>query len=112
QSALCGAIGTLGALASRDQSGVGDFIEVSAQEAIVDILEMGLAQWTYAGRIPSRLGRHSAGPMQVMQAKGGPIYVTAPDDHQWQSLVHMIGDPEWASWEVFGDRQKRSENID
>jgi crotonobetainyl-CoA:carnitine CoA-transferase CaiB-like acyl-CoA transferase len=112
QSALCGAIGTLGALSVRDCIGAGDFVEVSAQEAIAAILEMGLVQWTYAGRIPSRLGRRTAGPMQVMRAKGGLVHAMASDEHQWQSFVHMMGDPEWAAWEVFGDRLKRGENFD
>jgi crotonobetainyl-CoA:carnitine CoA-transferase CaiB-like acyl-CoA transferase len=112
QSALTAAIGTLGALAGRDKDGRGDFIEVCAQEAIAGILEMGFVQWTYAGRIPSRLGRRTTGPMQMMQAKGGPIFAMAPDENHWRSLTHMMGDPEWASWEVFGDRLKRGENFD
>lgn len=112
QCALSAAIGTLAALAARDRTGAGDFIEVSAQEAIAAILEMALVQWTYAGRIPSRLGRWSAGPTQIIQARDGPILAMASDEHQWQSLVHMLGDPEWGSWEIFSDRLKRGENYD
>ena len=112
QSGLTAAIATLGALAGREKGGRGDFNEVSAQEAIAGILEMAFVQWTYAGRIPSRLGRRAIGPMQVMQAKGGPIFAMAPDENHWRSLTSMMGDPEWASWEIFGDRLRRGENFD
>jgi crotonobetainyl-CoA:carnitine CoA-transferase CaiB-like acyl-CoA transferase len=73
---------------------------------------MALVQWTYAGRIPSRLGRWSYGPSQIMAARDRPIHAMASDEHQWQSLLHMMGDPEWGSWEIFGDRLKRGEHFD
>ena len=34
------------------------------------------------------------------------------DPHQWDAFVHMMGDPDWAGWEIFNDRFKRGENRD
>jgi benzylsuccinate CoA-transferase BbsE subunit len=112
QAAAHAAVATLGALFARRRTGAGQLVEVSTQECIAAALELALVTYTYTGRVASRLGVRTSAPMGIMQCKDGLIFVMTADPHQWDAFVHMLGDPEWASWEVFNDRFKRGENRD
>jgi crotonobetainyl-CoA:carnitine CoA-transferase CaiB-like acyl-CoA transferase len=107
QAATHAAVATMGALFARKRTGRGQLVEVSAQECIAAALELALVTYTYTGRIASRLGIRTSAPMEIMECKDGLIFVMTADPHQWDAFVHMMGDPEWASWEVFDDRFKR-----
>lgn len=112
QAATHAAVATMGALFARKRTGKGQLVEVSAQECIAAALELALVTYTYTGRIASRLGVRTSAPMEIMECKDGLIFVMTADPHQWDAFVHMMGDPDWASWEIFDDRFKRGENRD
>ena len=112
QAAAHAAVATMGALFARRATGRGQLVEVSAQECIAAALELGLVTYTYTGAIPSRLGKRTGGPMQIMECKDGLIFVMTPQEHQWEAFVEVMGDPEWAHLEVFADRDLRGENAD
>jgi crotonobetainyl-CoA:carnitine CoA-transferase CaiB-like acyl-CoA transferase len=112
QAAAHAAVASMGALLARRRFGVGQLVEVSAQECIAAALELALVTYTYTGRIASRLGIRTSAPMEIMECKDGLIFVMTADPHQWTAFVHMMGDPDWASWEIFDDRFKRGENRD
>ena len=112
QAGVHAAVATMGALFARRRSDRGQLVEVSAQECIAAALELALVTYTYTGRVASRLGIRTSAPMGIMECKDGLIYVMTTDPHQWDAFVHMLGDPEWASLEVFSDRFKRGENHD
>ncbi len=112
QAAVHAAVASLGALHARRRDGRGQLVEVSGQECIAAALELALVTYTYTGRIASRLGIRTSAPMGIMRCKDGLIFVMTTDPHQWDALVHVMGDPEWASWEIFSDRFKRGEHHD
>ncbi|HSE47006.1 MAG TPA: CoA transferase [Gemmatimonadales bacterium] len=112
QAAAHAAVATMGALFARRLTGRGQLVEVSAQECIAAALELALVTYTYTGRVASRLGIRTSAPMEIMECKDGLIFVMTADPHQWDAFVHMMGDPDWASWEIFDDRFKRGENRD
>jgi crotonobetainyl-CoA:carnitine CoA-transferase CaiB-like acyl-CoA transferase len=112
QAAAHAAVVTMGALFARKRTGRGQLVEVSAQECIAAALELALVNFTYTGAVASRLGIRTSAPMEIMECKDGLIFVMTADPHQWDAFVHMMGDPEWASWEIFDDRFKRGENRD
>ncbi|HLZ71994.1 MAG TPA: CoA transferase [Dehalococcoidia bacterium] len=112
QAAVHAAVASLGALHARRRDGRGQLVEVSGQECIAAALELALVTYTYTGRVASRLGIRTSAPMGIMRCKDGLIFVMTTDPHQWDALVHVMGDPEWASWEIFGDRFKRGEHHD
>lgn len=112
QTAVHAATATMGALFARRRTGRGQLVEVSGQECIAAALELALVTYTYTGRIASRLGIRTSAPMEIMACKDGLIFVMTADPHQWEAFVHLMGDPEWATWEVFDDRFKRGENRD
>jgi crotonobetainyl-CoA:carnitine CoA-transferase CaiB-like acyl-CoA transferase len=112
QAAVHAAVASLGALHARRRDGRGQLVEVSGQECIAAALELALVTYTYTGRVASRLGIRTSAPMGIMRCKDGLIFVMTTDPHQWDALVHVMGDPEWASWEIFSDRFKRGEHHD
>jgi len=112
QAAVHAAVASLGALHARRRDGRGQLVEVSGQECIAAALELALVTYTYTGRVASRLGIRTSAPMGIMRCKDGLIFVMTTDPHQWDALVHVMGDPEWASWEIFNDRFKRGEHHD
>lgn len=112
QAGVHAAVATMGALLARRRTGRGQLVEISAQECIAAALELALVTYTYTGQIASRLGIRWSGPMEIMECKDGLIFVMALEPHQWEALVHLLGDPEWASWEIFDTPSKRGINHD
>lgn len=96
----------------RLQSGKGQAIDVSEQEAIAAMLEMNLVHYTYAERVASRLGQRLIGPWFIADAADGKIFCITAEEHQWKALVELMGNPEWANDELFQDRLSRGVNQD
>ncbi len=93
-------------------SDTGQVIEISEQEAVAAMLEMNLMHYTYAGRETSRLGSRALGPWFIADCADGQIFVLAVEEDQWQRLVDLMGNPEWAREELFKDRLSRAQNMD
>lgn len=106
------AITTLAAYLHRTKSGKGQAIDVSEQEVVSAMLEMNLMHYTYAGRETSRLGQRLLGPWFIGDCADGKIFVLAVEEDQWKRLVELMGNPEWASDELFKDRLARGQNVD
>jgi crotonobetainyl-CoA:carnitine CoA-transferase CaiB-like acyl-CoA transferase len=113
QAALNAAVATMGALFARLRSGQGQHIEVSAQECITAMLELSFEFWPYMHVPVMRWGQRPVQPIDFFQCKdGGWIFVLCLEERQWQDFVDMMGNPEWASWEVFGNIFARASNWD
>ena len=106
------ALTTMAAMRHKLKTGKGQAIDVSEQEAIAAMLEMNFMHWTYAGRETSRLGSRALGPWFLADCQDGKIFVLSVEEHQWKSLVKLMGDPEWANEEIFKDRVSRAQNMD
>jgi crotonobetainyl-CoA:carnitine CoA-transferase CaiB-like acyl-CoA transferase len=110
-----GAYAALTALAAhrhKRATGTGQTIEVSEQEVVSSMLEMNFMHWTYAGREASRLGSRVLGPWFITDCADGKIFACSVEEEQWQRLVDLMGNPEWAQEEIFKDRLSRGQNMD
>jgi crotonobetainyl-CoA:carnitine CoA-transferase CaiB-like acyl-CoA transferase len=112
QGGIHAAMVSLAAYVHRLKSGKGQAIDVSEQECIAAMLENNFMHWTYAGRQTSRLGRRLLGPWFIADCADGKIFAVTVEEHQWKALVELMGNPEWASEELFKDRITRAENMD
>src|SRR2546428_589852 len=112
QAGLNAAIGSLGALFARLATGRGEHVEVSTQECLAAILELTFEFWPYCGLVASRLGAKPIQPLCFMECRDGWIFLCCVEEHQWKSLVDIMGNPEWASIELFADRLSRGANFD
>ena len=112
QGGVHGAVATLAAYYHRCVTGEGQHVDVSIQECIAAILEMNFMHYSYGGRETSRLGRRSIFPWCMLDCQDGKIFVVNVEEDQWQRLVELMGNPEWASLEIFKDRVTRGQNYD
>ncbi|MBE3596029.1 MAG: CoA transferase [Hydrogenibacillus sp.] len=92
------AIGILAALRERDQSGRGQFIDISLFDAEVALLANTALNYLVSGERPKRYGNAHPNivPYQVFQAQDGPFVVAVGNDRQFQTLCQVIGAPELA----------------
>jgi crotonobetainyl-CoA:carnitine CoA-transferase CaiB-like acyl-CoA transferase len=112
QAGLNAAIGSLGALFARLATGHGEHVEVSTQESLAAILELVFEFWPYCGLVASRLGAKPIQPLCFMECRDGWIFLCCVEEHQWKEFVDIMGNPEWAGMEIFGDRIARGANFD
>lgn len=112
QAGLNAAVSSMGAVLAGFNGGEGQHIDVSAQECIAAMLEMGFTFWPYMGLVASRLGQRPIQPVAVMECRDGYIFVLCVEEQQWERLVEMMGNPEWAEWAVFENRLVRASNWD
>lgn len=94
QAGLNAAVATLCALYFRDQTGEGQHIDVSVQEAVASILESAAATYSYSGFIRGRLGsRHPLQcPSRVMRCQDGWIQVQAGAN--WDHFAAFLQTPQ------------------
>jgi crotonobetainyl-CoA:carnitine CoA-transferase CaiB-like acyl-CoA transferase len=112
QAAITAAVAIMGALRARREQGFGQWIDISAQETITAMLGTAMAQYTYTGAVPTRLGVRSIHPWAFMPCQDGLILIFCVENAEWQRLVELLGNPEWAGWEIFQDRFDRAANWD
>ncbi len=112
QVGLNAAVASLGAIFARETSGVGQHVEVSAQEALVTILELTYPFWPYCQMMASRLGNKPIQPLDFFECRDGWVFLCAVEEHQWKTFVEIMGSPEWAALDIFADRLQRAANWD
>jgi crotonobetainyl-CoA:carnitine CoA-transferase CaiB-like acyl-CoA transferase len=108
------AAATIVALYSRAVTGVGQHIDVSAQEAAAMITDSGITRYSYEGRIVPREGNtyRWITPGDLYPCKDGWVRIVAGQIVHWRRLVAWMGSPtplDDSSWE---DREKRNQNKD
>jgi crotonobetainyl-CoA:carnitine CoA-transferase CaiB-like acyl-CoA transferase len=103
---------TLAAYHKTLETGCGEHIDLSAQAYTASFLEQNFVYYTYSERIASRLGRRLLSPWGMYQCQDGLIFILAVEEDQWQRLVELMGNPEWATWDIFQDQANRSRNYD
>lgn len=111
-AALSALTGIALALARRRFSGHGDQVDVSLQEAVVALLGMFSAYFTYEGRSPSRETVPNLAPYHFLPALDGHVMVICPEEHHWQSLKRLMGNPPELESELFDSSAGRAEYWD
>jgi crotonobetainyl-CoA:carnitine CoA-transferase CaiB-like acyl-CoA transferase len=113
QAGIHAAVASLGALFARFTDGVGQHIDFSVQETLMAISEFAGIMPTYADQIVVRFtGNKAIRPLDIMECKDGWIYLACVEEHQWRNFVDIMGNPEWASKELFKTRLDRAQNWD
>jgi len=107
--ALYGTIGALSALRVREETGRGQFIDVSLFESGVSLEVWEAGRYFATGEIPAPLGsaHQTAAPYQAIRAADGFFTVGATTPRNWRSFCDVLEHPEWASEERFKDNPSR-----
>jgi crotonobetainyl-CoA:carnitine CoA-transferase CaiB-like acyl-CoA transferase len=110
-------IAILAALNSRDQTGLGQYIDMALLDGIIALGGNQITGFFADGKIPFRYGNAHASlvPYQVFAVKDGEIVIAVGNDTQWQRYCEAINRPDLAidpKWEkVTGRITGRSELI-
>ncbi len=110
---LHGAIGAMAALRHRDQTGEGQYVDVSMLDAML-FQTNGLPTLGSLGIQPERWG-NALGfvvPCDLYECSDGPVYAGVLLDSHWVHLAELIGQPELAHHESFATRPARAANRD
>jgi crotonobetainyl-CoA:carnitine CoA-transferase CaiB-like acyl-CoA transferase len=87
-------------------------VDLSIQAYVASFLEAALPYYTYSGLVASRLGARGLNPWRMLECRDGIIFVVTIEQDQWERLVELMGNPEWAALEIFADFPSRMENAD
>jgi crotonobetainyl-CoA:carnitine CoA-transferase CaiB-like acyl-CoA transferase len=112
QAGAFAAMASLAAWFYRAKTGVGQAIEVSEQECLATMLEGAIPIYSYTGRSASRLGRHSYAPRSIWPTRDGWIFINPGEEEQWDRLVELMGNPDWANEEIFKGRFVRGRHAE
>jgi formyl-CoA transferase len=102
-------IGILSALRHRDQTGIGQKVDVALVDSVVASLEIITQIFLTEGRIPERIGNRyeSCYPYDSFAAQDGSVVIAAANDKLWRLVCQTIERPELASDERFDTNAKR-----
>jgi len=112
QAGMAAAFAALAAWDKADRTGVGEFIDMASMAQVAAMLEASFIAWSYMGEIPGRVGGRILTPWKILPCRDGLIFLVTVEADQWDRLVEMMGNPEWALMEVFSTFEARSENQD
>lgn len=88
------------ALIHRQNTGKGQYIDLSSSECMSSLIGPELMDYTMNGRSPYRRGNRDdiMAPHNCYRCKGEDkwISIAVASDEEWQSLRSAMGDPEWA----------------
>lgn len=106
------AIGLLAALQYRNQTGIGQKVDIGMMDAGIASMQIIYPIYTMGGRIPERIGNRyeSNYPTDTFRTKDGMIVIGAANDKLWQKLCEVMGKKELAMDERYDKNPKRVEH--
>lgn len=96
-------IGVLAALKSRDNTGIGQKVDVALVDSAVASMEIINMHYLVDGRVPARIGNRyeSTYPYDSFECADGSCVIGAANDKFWQTLCGLMGRPEIAELPEF-----------
>lgn len=109
---LYATIGILAAVNERNQSGLGQSIDISLFDSQVSALVNVASNYLVSGQIPQLLGNLHPNivPYQTFPTADKQMVIAVGNDRQFSKLTQVIGQPELAGDERFSTNPKRLEN--
>ncbi len=111
-TATVAATAFLAAVDRAERCGQGEHVDFSAMAAGARMTETAPASACFQGQDSSRLGTRTIVPWSIYQCRDGLVQFICVEQSQWEALVHLMGDPEWASLDVFATNADRRDNVD
>lgn len=107
---LVGAVGVLAALAHRDRTGRGQYIEYSQAENLMRAMDWTWLYQHFTGKCRERYGNRDVSicPADIVPTKDGEmVAIGAATDQQFQGLCQAMGKPELAQDSRFATHLER-----
>ena len=112
QGGLAATVATLGAYYRALATGRGEHIDLAVQAYVSSFMEQSFVHYTYGKKVASRLGKRLLYPWGIYACQDGLIFLVIAEEDQWERLVDLMDNPEWASWEIFQGGIDRAKNQD
>ncbi|MDO9596947.1 MAG: CaiB/BaiF CoA-transferase family protein [Azoarcus sp.] len=111
---LYATIAVLAALAYRERSGEGQYIDLALLDVQIACLANQAANYLVGGLVPTRMGNAHPNivPYQDFPTADGHMIITVGNDNQFASFCAALGQPEWASLERFATNPQRVRHRD
>ncbi len=109
---LYAACGILMALAERQRSGRGQFVEATLYDSALALLHPHSANWFLSGKTPQRTGNAhpNIAPYDSFQTGTKAIFVAVGNDRQFARVAAALGRPDLADDARFRSNRERSAN--
>jgi crotonobetainyl-CoA:carnitine CoA-transferase CaiB-like acyl-CoA transferase len=105
------AAATLVAVFHRERYGAGQVVDISAMEAVANMMRASFALHSYdPAALPT--SRTKVSSSWIYPCKDGYISTSHGRDHWWQALKALMGQPEWAESAAFAAPADRRQNAD
>ena len=91
-------VGILAALAQRERTGKGSYVDTSLVDSTVGVLANQALNYLVSGDVPKRIGNTHPNivPYQVFPAADGHLIVATGNDRQFQKFCAVLGAPKLA----------------
>ena len=101
-----------GALLERNQSGLGQYIDLALLDVQVAALANQASNYLIGGEIPQRLGNAHPNivPYQAFATADGHIILAVGNQGQFERLCQLLGKPEWLEDQCYNSNSARVEN--
>jgi len=107
-------IGILAALAAREKTGKGCYVDTALVDSTVGVLSNQAMNYLVSGNVPKRIGNAHANivPYQVFPVADGHVIIATGNDAQYVKLCNVLGTPELASNPEYKDNVGRLKHRD
>jgi crotonobetainyl-CoA:carnitine CoA-transferase CaiB-like acyl-CoA transferase len=107
-------VSILAALRHRDQTGEGQYCEVSLYETMVSLMQAPMTSWLNASKLMQRTGNDAvvAVPYGVFQGSDAKFVIGVLNDREFIRLAAALGHAEWAEDDRFRRARDRAANRD
>jgi crotonobetainyl-CoA:carnitine CoA-transferase CaiB-like acyl-CoA transferase len=102
-------IGILAALAQRERTGRGGYVDTALVDSTVGVLANQGMNYLVSGKVPGRIGNAHPNivPYQVFPVADGYIIIATGNDSQYQKLCTVLGEPALAQHPDYIDNKAR-----
>jgi crotonobetainyl-CoA:carnitine CoA-transferase CaiB-like acyl-CoA transferase len=102
-----GAVAGMCALIAREQIG-GQHVDVSIQECLAGQIESKILHWTFRKEVMGGRTNPFMMPLTPLPCKDGWVFLQCVEERQFENLVEIMGNPDWAKEPIFKDRFTRA----
>jgi crotonobetainyl-CoA:carnitine CoA-transferase CaiB-like acyl-CoA transferase len=108
-SGVYSVVGILAALARREKTGKGGYIDAALVDSTVGVLAFQSLNYLVSGEIPKRIGNTHPNivPYQVFSVADGHIIIATGNDAQFIKLCGILGAPQLAEVPAYKDNKGR-----
>jgi len=105
-------IGILLALADRQRSGLGQFVDATLFDTAVCLLHPHAANWFVNGQVPALVGsgHPNVVPYDKFQTRTGEVFLGIGNDGQFRKFCTLVGAPELAADARYASNGERNRN--